>query len=75
MLVCRHPGLFFEYIRPVGEFFFSFWDGKNNINPYLLNLIFEFVGPLHFLCLLLLKLQAVIINSAYFNPDNLQLAD
>ena len=23
MLVCRHPGLIFEYIRPVGKVFFQ----------------------------------------------------
>ena len=50
---------------------------KNSINPYLLNLIFEFFAPLrsiscvHFFC----NVHATIINLAYFNPRNLQLAD
>ena len=44
----------FVYTRPVG-IFLSFWDGKDSINPNLLNLIFEFFAPLHFLCLHLLQ--------------------
>ena len=50
MLVCRRPGLFFR-VHPAGrEKKLSFWDGKESINPYLLNLIFEFFAPLHFVC-------------------------
>ena len=41
MLVCRHLGLFFQ-VHP-------------GINPCLINFIFEFFAPLHFVCLLLLQ--------------------
>ena len=54
MLVCHHPGPLFPE-HPAGQefFFFSFWDGKKSIDPYLLNLIFEFFALLHFFCFLL----------------------
>ena len=57
MLVCCYLGLLF-WVHPVGQkyvFFFSFEDGKDRINPCLLNLIFEFFAQPYFLCLLLLQ--------------------
>ena len=41
-------GLLFQ-VHPAG------CDGKDSINPFLLNLNFEFFAPPHFLCLLLLQ--------------------
>ena len=45
----------FEYTRPVGISFFSFWDGKDSINSDLLHLNFELFASLHSFCLLLLQ--------------------
>ena len=56
---------FFEYTRPVGKkFFISSSDGKDGISPYLLNLIFEFFSPLHFMCILFLQCDATILKLA-----------
>ena len=57
MLVCCYLGLLF-WVHPVGQkyiVFFSFRDGKDRINPCLLNLIFKFFARPYFLCLLLLQ--------------------
>ena len=56
MLVCHHPSLFF--VSTAGQSqndFLLFLDGKDSINTYLLNLIFESFAPLHLLCLLHLQ--------------------
>ena len=58
MLVCLHPGLFFFFFFDstcLVTDFFSYLDGENTVNTYLLNLIFELFTLLHFMCLVLLE--------------------
>ena len=52
------------------DFFLSFRDAKDNIDPNLLNLIFKFFAALHFVCLVFCNLFAAIMNLAYFNLHN-----
>ena len=50
-------------------------DGKDSINTYLLNLIFKFFAPLHFVCwLVICNVHAIIMDLANVNPHNVQLA-
>ena len=52
MLVCHHSGLSL-FITPVQSE--KKIDGKDSVNTYLLNLIFELFTPLHFVSLVLLE--------------------
>ena len=52
MLICHHPGLFL-FSAPVQSE--KKIDGKDSVNTYLLNLIFELFAPLHFASLVLLE--------------------
>ena len=51
------PGSIFSSTAGLLEnnLFWLFWDEKDSINPYLLNLIFEFSTSLHVVCLRLLQ--------------------
>ena len=55
ILVLRLPGSVFLSTPDWLGKKLSFSDGKDSINPYLPNLIFELFPPLYFACLLLLQ--------------------